>query len=538
MSDQTNDKLSKREKEAKVKKAEAEAAEAEAKAAKGAADARKAATEAEAAAFKAVQDKEKAQLPSGESKPVEGKIETDDKFGYLAEVSAYQAMNLATEAIAQTLADKTGTRSGILIVDALDCCIDDIAVQQVMEQLLFFETELIDQEKKNQGLRKQRSGIPEDAMPMAASATLASTLALVSGSLSAVADIVGFFKTDIAISGREVDLSGNALRAGVAGHLAQKGRQVYLRPFHRLKSSLVIQRLGRCIKQRQALRESTALLKAQEGDNPDAPNKGGKSEVEMALARSQVLIEEFDAFNKRLTAVPEGQSRSLLARIALQQWIDSREAGITHLLFLEVASSGGESITTKSLFRSQKADFLGGGTFTYLLVEMHGRIVAASNKVKLANATLKLGEDKVPIFRWDKADLPPAGTQQAASQTATKIKQPSSLPAPSESVLPSLEAATTHEVTMTVSSNVRRAGASVEAQSITLDKQSDGSFKGSKEIELEDNEILVYTTVKGVPGVKVKSSITINSVKKEEEDTLTAEIETFKHTYTRSDFNL
>lgn len=94
------------------------------------------------------------------------------------------------------------------------------------------------------------------------------------------------------------------------------------------------------------------------------------------------------------------------------------------------------------------------------------------------------------------------------------------------------------EVVVTVGDNVRRAGAVVEAQSIKLRKSSEGGFRGRGNIAFTPTDIDVRITVKGVPGLSIESSIEINGVTKSQTDPLTAEIETFLHTYTFADFKL
>ncbi len=103
-------------------------------------------------------------------------------------------------------------------------------------------------------------------------------------------------------------------------------------------------------------------------------------------------------------------------------------------------------------------------------------------------------------------------------------------------VLLAVSEAGSTSVRVTVSGNVRRAAAVVEAQSIRLRRNTSGDFEGEAPVVLTPTTIDIRIIVKGVPGLKVESSIEINGKKKTQSDTLTAEIETFPHTYPFSDF--
>jgi hypothetical protein len=64
--------------------------------------------------------------------------------------------------------------------------------------------------------------------------------------------------------------------------------------------------------------------------------------------------------------------------------------GITHILSLQVVSSGGETITRKSLFDSGRVAFLGSCAVTFTLLSSDGAIVAADTQSVLVRLDYKL----------------------------------------------------------------------------------------------------------------------------------------------------
>ncbi|HEX7560595.1 MAG TPA: hypothetical protein VF347_00215, partial [Candidatus Humimicrobiaceae bacterium] len=92
-----------------------------------------------------------AQLPAPkiEGKPEKGKITVDDKFGYVAELAAYNSMVYKAEFIASRIKqslEKENTR--ILIVDSLDFCSDDAQLLQINNQIKKWEDALTNQKKE------------------------------------------------------------------------------------------------------------------------------------------------------------------------------------------------------------------------------------------------------------------------------------------------------------------------------------------------------------------------------------------------------
>jgi hypothetical protein len=351
---------------------------------------RKDIAEAEKAIAEANLAKLKAQIPTGETKPIEGKITTDEKSGYFAELAAYSAMVSEAGAIAEKVNSLSleGEKPCLMIVDSLDFCGPDAELHQVSNQLDFWKRQLEDADKRIQELLKPTK------LPLAIMAPLAI------GLLSAAADIIGYFRIDYDIKGRDIKLSDTALRSLVAGRIHKY--PVHMLAFHRIPTSGIIDTFNKRIEERTNLRSKMAQLQSQRIDpletNQHKTEEERKelSEAKTAYEQAEAVIKAFDDFNKALVSVPAGRSYSPLASAMVRQYLD--HIGITHLLYLAVTSSGGESITSHGLFQCGKVGFLSGCVVTYALADCRGQILAADTLSKALYVKFKLGQNSPPEF--------------------------------------------------------------------------------------------------------------------------------------------
>jgi hypothetical protein len=172
-------------------------------------------------------------LPKGESKPLEGKIETNDRFGYIAELVAYSAVqDLAAEITAGLTADSVlPSGATVLIVDQLDHATGDLPLATIKAQLDAFKLTLSAQLQQNEALLQRKA--PESLM-LAAPALVTSVLPLAVAALSLTADIAGYFRTDYQIKGQEFEVKKEVLVSAVASQLQTMNRRVYLENFYQL----------------------------------------------------------------------------------------------------------------------------------------------------------------------------------------------------------------------------------------------------------------------------------------------------------------
>jgi hypothetical protein len=93
-----------------------------------------------------------------------------------------------------------------------------------------------------------------------------------------------------------------------------------------------------------------------------------------AILASDAIHTELGTFVKNITAEnPAGGSK--LAQAVYREKV--RDLGITHLLYLNVASSGGETVTRKWVWGSGDTSYFGGAVISYILSRVQGDVLVS-----------------------------------------------------------------------------------------------------------------------------------------------------------------
>lgn len=381
-----------------------------------------------------------------QAKPREGSVAVDAKAGYMATIVAYKALLGQADAIADAINALKLSNAKIMMVNSPEFAAGDVTLRQVSAQLEAWQGELGRLNKLVGNLARAKAdderliapafvaaALPVVAGAIAAGASPATLLPLLAGAIGATADLIGYFKTDYALAGRDVSVSDTAVRARVAGKI--RGVPVYMQDFYRVERAPIMDTFNATIGLRAALAQNLDLLKSQvisplelqiaaltadieqlqaqlkklklpaEKDEKErleaaiaAATKAlttavnQKRPLDLLYARGAGAITAWDGVNKELTAVPAGAQQSLLTQAALRDIISVME--ITHLLYVTVSSAGGEIITGKNWFLgAPQVGFLGGGAVTYLLADMSGAICAADTLAGTDYLKVKLGQD-------------------------------------------------------------------------------------------------------------------------------------------------
>ncbi|MCP4935123.1 MAG: hypothetical protein GY927_13185 [bacterium] len=379
--------------------------------------------ESEKAIAEANKAKLAATLPAGSpATPPEGSITTDDKFGYLAELVAYDTLTRQVREMVTQL-EKTGLspNSKILLVEDLNMATADVQLLQVKHQLAALDKGLTAQIRANEA-HFQPSKAADALQPkgIAEMAALTPALAATTAVVGSVANIANMFRVDYTVKGKEIKLSDKALRALVAGKW--KKCPVYLPNFYRITASELLKTFAALDEKRWSLqaqvqrlrqqliapnKQRIAALKTELKAESSAPLKAIKQaeidtlettqkEMEAAAVRSESLITVYDASSKALLTAAAGQTASPLVTAILREKITT--LGITHLLYATVVSSGGEAITSKRWFTSGHTAYLGGSVVSYILATVEGDIVAADTLVTAGRLEYKMGSKDVPTF--------------------------------------------------------------------------------------------------------------------------------------------
>ena len=421
------------------------------------AEVQQAIAQAESAAAVARKAALEATLPKGESKPLEGTVATDEKFGYLATLVAYQVMRGCAATIAKAIDDKSlaGNPAKILIVDERNVAQSDLALVQVDRQFAFFRAQFAAQVQQMENLLQdtaaayppalgeaelevQRPDVGAGGLEMLPIAPIAAALTAAPAVISSVADIVGYFKTDYTVKGQTVDLSADALVAEVAGKI--KGHHVQIFNFNLVKNSELVKDWSDLVEQKLALDKHKELLKVQVVEPATARIASRKEESaalqakldqltkpeeeaqrnavrdqmdqrrqgiifdqslldrsQRAVVNADALAQAFGEFVTSLTSTSDPASQPLWLQAAVRQQI--RQQGITHLLYLKIVSSGGEAITKKSFWSSGQTSYVGGAAVAYVLAAADGKVELAGTEVGLAQLDYKYSQPTATILR-------------------------------------------------------------------------------------------------------------------------------------------
>lgn len=421
------------------------------------AEVQQAIAQAESAAAVARKATVEATVPKGESKPREGAVTTDEKFGYMATLVAYQVMREGAATVARAISEKlpAGPPANILIVDERNVAQGDLALVQVERQIAFFGTQLDAQYQQMDSLLDEMvalfpptegvagvevlppgaGGGQLEVFPVAGIAPLVMAAPAV---VSSVADIIGYFKTDYAVTGQTVDLSSEALLAEVAGRIT--GHTVRIFNFNLVQESGLVTRWAGLVDKKLAMGRITGSVKQQLvepmtgriataqaemaaiqaeldklGSSSDEAHlsalrtqldarrqtlqasQGLLARAQASIANADTLAQAFSEFVTSLTTTSDPAIPPLWLQAAVRQQI--RQQGITHLLYLKIVSSGGEAITKKSFWSSGNTSYLGGAVVTYMLAAIDGTIELAGSEVCLGQLDHQYSQPTATVMR-------------------------------------------------------------------------------------------------------------------------------------------
>lgn len=355
--------------------------------------------------------KREAAFPKGDSKPIEGKIDANEKFGYVAELVAYHSMRQCASKIAQQINEKLHNPADgakVLLVDTLNFMQGDFARIQIESQFNLFEErfqamrnalasleEKIDKQldiPTSMGVSEETKEQQPLVAAMGVAGGLTAGLFAVSSIASLLADIAGFFRSDYSIKGRDVKLSDEALRASVAGKITQP---TYFFNFGLIAESDTLTSLRKLLdgKISNDVIKNRIAEKVKSSDNKELTAK-----AQVILSEWQTLSDAFDNYIKSVASVqPNSQELPLLIQAASRDQI--RKNGITHLLYLKTVSSGGEAITRKWFWGDGQMAFLGGCAVSFVLAKTDGEVVAADTVSGLSQYEFKLFKDNSSSVR-------------------------------------------------------------------------------------------------------------------------------------------
>jgi phosphate uptake regulator len=374
-------------------------------------------------------------VPQPAATPPEGTTRSDANAGYVTELVGYHALKRVSADITRGLSTVIGQGNDvrILIVDRLDYATGDIPFIEVTSQLSVSEVrcrkqvatnkELADlaMQTEEQGGDEKTPAVktgatrlaPLAALPffLPAITTAVSALPAVTGVVGTAADIAGYFRSDYSFKGRNLSLKTEGLIAAVAGSLKSEKRYVYVYNFYSMDttgpqsklmnmyagvldcSSRLAQSRNRLLyfisKKTGQLAELNLTLKKLDAGTPTAEGDQKIADLKEEIRRENVWLgranmevlasdaihTELGIFVKIITTADAAQPASKLAQAVFREKV--HELGITHLLYLGVLSSGGESVTRRWLLGTGITSYMGGAVVSYVLSRVEGDVLAS-----------------------------------------------------------------------------------------------------------------------------------------------------------------
>jgi len=389
---------------------------------------------------KAIAEAEKAKLtaklPTTEGSGITGSVTFGEGSGYFAEMLAYQAMIEVAELVAKDLGPPgVGANPRVLVVTA-----DDLAKSAQLWEIA--STRVDDANLRLQFLLTEKYP-PE--FEFEAPEAVAAAITTASALLGAAADIASFFRSDLAVTSRSVNVTTNALVAETAARLREQGWQPVL-PASSLKKTVLLGKVDTLLASRRDLADrrreleekvqadlvtlAKAHLELEAAEADLAKAKAAKPPVPDVIAAAEKKVRDLkqtilpfaikkarwdkaaaeidatlaatDALVKALLEGTEGKPSAVEAVAAADV---AKSDDTLKILRLETSSQGGEMHVAKSVWRT-RLTYVGGVAVSYLLLSQEGvversgvvaRPIAKSIKAKDAAEALTIkGQHQPP----------------------------------------------------------------------------------------------------------------------------------------------
>jgi len=344
-----------------------------------------------------------AKLPTTEGSGVGGDVTFGEGSGYFAELLAYQSMLVAADRIGDRIGSPDGDKEVLLVVD------EDLALQSQLWEIA--KTRLEDANKRLQDLVTATENVDfTQREAVAAALTTASAL------LGAAADIASFFRSDLAVTAREVSVTSTALLAATAKELASRGWKPLV-PSSNLQKSTLLTKTETLLKTRRELVRQRRTLEAQVqpdllklaqrrleletaeevlkkamAKKPADSKAVDAAQAEVLRIKGEIIplankkarwdslareidatLDATDALVKALVEGPEGKPSAIEATAAADLAKSDKKPAI---LRLETSSQGGEMHVTKSAWKT-RLTYVGGVAVSYLLTDQAAHVTAS-----------------------------------------------------------------------------------------------------------------------------------------------------------------
>jgi hypothetical protein len=402
-------------------------------------------------------------LPVAAQKPAERKADDDVRPGYVADLVSYQSVKRASQEIVRrlTVVEGLSKDAKILIVDQMNYAEGDLPLVEISQQFGLAEARCRKQVADNRDLldwvmqNDEKAATEGPAPPREASqrfaflaavpaiASAATALPAFAGLVGTVADIAVSFHSDCIVQGKSIARKTESLITAVAGSLRTEKRAVYIYHFASLdtigtQSKLMKTYTGlldcssRLAKTRNQLsyfvdRKTARLMDLQNqlaraeqvsGKRPEiaadsdiirekiAEESSWLNLANPAILASDAIHGELDSYVRTITRAEAEDSIPKLAQAVFRERI--ADLGITHLLYIGLASCGGEVVRKRSFLLFPSISYFGGCVASFVLAKKEGEVLVSDTIPILCVIDVRLFDNWIgPLMqvRFDRPEL-------------------------------------------------------------------------------------------------------------------------------------
>ena len=335
------------------------------------AELRKAIAEAELATLEA-------RWPSAEVEVAKGDVVVGDKAGYFAEMLAYGGLADAAKKIAAGVG--RGDNQEIVVTSRMNVGRELRFWQLVKHRLDGFENafNILKCVTIDDFVSKGENQTSSDINSRENGSLVGPKLPILSSLLGGVAEIAGFFKSDVEIKSREVTLNEAALVAEVARRLKKNGWDVVLPDLNPGESGVLLKKLNTLEKRwheaHDQLRDlADAIWKLRSSAGPEK-----KEEIKAHWERTEAAFSHvLTGYGEYRTSLTKSTKEAVAPILILEFADDFKSRERSHRLHVSIATQGAEVLTAKWPWTPGKVSYGGGGAFVFAWIDSDGNLADA-----------------------------------------------------------------------------------------------------------------------------------------------------------------
>jgi hypothetical protein len=394
-------------------------------------------------------------FPDYDLKPLEGKVEAGASAGLVARLLGYSLLREGASRIVNEIKDELGTEGRVLLVDDRLLTARDWSYHLVHDELNAHVAAL---DAAAEPFPKPPKASDEERRMTLEVATMAA--AVIPTIIGAAAGLLGMFRTNYSITGKDFTIGTTPLLAAVTRKLLEAGVGLSVEHFSLAEGAIItkfdatrtkrlelehrsresrkkVQDADRILADlRMRLKETSASLLAAISENKaetiisalrqdlatlEGRIKSAEDSVSgdrANLALADTVCTRFDTF--AASVITPGKDGGYPPLVAAAMWERLRDEsnGYTHVLYVAVEGAGGETITNQSyLGKTGVVVFMGGAQISYLLLDVKTKAtVSAGTQPLLGRMTydLKRG-DPGRVMMVDLTSSPPGSNGRNGS---------------------------------------------------------------------------------------------------------------------------